>query len=60
MITGYWLVGLPVSLFLGFHTSLRAAGLWWGFVASLGIVAFFLAWRIRVLFRRDIGRISVE
>ncbi|MFL5613436.1 MAG: MATE family efflux transporter [Gemmatimonadaceae bacterium] len=60
MIAGYWLIGLPVSLLLGFHTPLRAAGLWWGFVASLGIVAIFLAWRIRVLFRRDIRRIAVD
>ena len=60
MIAGYWLIGLPVSLVLGFHTPLRAAGLWWGFVASLSIVAVFLAWRIRVLFRREIGRVRVE
>ena len=60
MIAGYWLIGLPVSLALGFHSSLRAAGLWWGFVASLSIVALFLAWRIRVLFRREISRVRVE
>ena len=60
MIAGYWLIGLPVSLILGFRTSLRAAGLWWGFVASLSIVALFLAWRIGVLFRREIRRVSVE
>ena len=60
MIAGYWLIGLPVSLVLGFHTSLRAAGLWWGFVASLSVVALFLAWRIRVLFQKDIGRVSIE
>jgi len=60
MIAGYWLIGLPVSLFLGFHTPLRAAGLWWGFVASLSIVAIFLAWRIRALFRREIRRVVVE
>ena len=60
MIAGYWLIGLPVSLALGFHSSLRAAGLWWGFVASLSIVALFLAWRIRVLFRREIRRVRVE
>jgi len=60
MIAGYWLIGLPVSLALGFHTSLRAAGLWWGFVASLSIVAIFLAWRIRVLFRREIRRVRVD
>jgi MATE family multidrug resistance protein len=60
MIAGYWLIGLPVSLLLGFHTPLRAAGLWWGFVASLSIVALFLALRIRVLFRREILRVAVE
>jgi MATE family multidrug resistance protein len=60
MIAGYWLIGLPVSLVLGFHTPLRAAGLWWGFVASLSIVAVFLAWRIRALFRRGVRRVLVE
>ena len=60
MIAGYWLIGLPVSLVLGFHTPLRAAGLWWGFVASLSIVALFLALRIRTLFRREILRIAIE
>ncbi|HKO15372.1 MAG TPA: MATE family efflux transporter [Gemmatimonadaceae bacterium] len=60
MIAGYWMLGLPVSIALGFHTPLRAAGLWWGFVASLGAVALFLALRIRVLFRRELGRVVVE
>jgi MATE family, multidrug efflux pump len=60
MIAGYWLIGFPVSLALGFHTSLRAAGLWWGFVASLSIVAIYLALRIRVLFRRELARVSIE
>jgi MATE family multidrug resistance protein len=60
MIAGYWLIGLPVSLVLGFHTALRAAGLWWGFVASLSIVALFLALRIRALFRRDISRVAID
>ena len=60
MIAGYWLIGLPVSLVLGFHTPLRAAGLWWGFVASLGVVALFLAVRIRVLFRREVRRVAID
>jgi MATE family multidrug resistance protein len=60
MIAGYWLIGLPVSIVLGFRTSLRAAGLWWGFVASLSIVAIYLAVRIRVLFGRDITRVAIE
>jgi MATE family multidrug resistance protein len=57
MIAGYWLLGLPTSAYLGLHTTLRAAGLWSGFVVSLGIVAVFLFLRIRVLLRRDLRRI---
>jgi MATE family multidrug resistance protein len=60
MVVGYWGIGLPVSILLGFHTSLRAAGLWWGFVASLGAVALFLFLRMRVLFGRQLRRIVIE
>ena len=60
MVVGYWGIGLPVSILLGFHTSLRAAGLWWGFVASLGVVALFLFLRMRVLFGRQLQRIVIE
>src|SRR6185436_7845424 len=57
MLAGYWLLGLPISVWLGFHTGLREVGLWYGFVASLGIVAVFLLLRIRVLFGRDLRRV---
>jgi MATE family multidrug resistance protein len=59
MLAAYWLVGVPVSWYLGFHTSLRAVGLWWGFVVSLGGVAIVLLARIRVLFRRELRRTFV-
>lgn len=60
MLTGYWLVGVPVSIVLGFQRSLGAAGLWWGFVASLGLVAVFLFLRMRVLFGRELRRVEAE
>jgi MATE family multidrug resistance protein len=60
MLAGYWLIGLPVSVWLGFHTPLRAAGLWWGFVASLGVVAIGLALRVVAAFGRDLTRVRVE
>jgi len=59
MLGGYWLIGLPVSVWLGFSTSMREVGLWSGFVASLGIVAIFLLLRIRVLLGRDIRRVRL-
>lgn len=59
MVCGYWLIGVPVSVVLGFKTSMGPQGLWWGFVAGLASVALFLLWRVRVLFRREIGRVQV-
>jgi MATE family multidrug resistance protein len=59
MLTGYWLIGVPVSAYLGFRTSLGAAGLWWGFVISLAAVAVFLNVRIRRVFARTLERVAV-
>jgi multidrug resistance protein, MATE family len=59
MLGGYWLLGLPISVWLGFRTSLREVGLWYGFVVSLGVVAIFLLLRIRVLFGRTLQRIEL-
>ena len=60
MLGAYWLLGVPVSAYLGFRTSMRAAGLWWGFVVSLAAVAIFLALRIRVVFGRGVARLALE
>jgi multidrug resistance protein, MATE family len=60
MLGGYWLLGLPVSAWLGFGTRMREVGLWSGFVVSLGVVALFLLLRIRVLLRRDLRRVALD
>ena len=60
MLGAYWLLGVPVSAYLGFRTPMRAAGLWWGFVVSLAAVAIFLALRIRVVFGRGTARVLIE
>jgi MATE family multidrug resistance protein len=59
MLGGYWLMGLPISAWLGFRTGMREVGLWSGFVVSLGAVAIFLLLRIRVLLSRDLRRVSL-
>jgi MATE family multidrug resistance protein len=56
---GFWLVGTPVSLWLGFGQHLGVVGLWWGFVAGLAAVALFLVLRVRVRLARVIERVSV-
>jgi MATE family multidrug resistance protein len=60
MLGAYWLVGVPVSAYLGFRTPMRAAGLWWGFVVSLAAVAIFLGLRIRAVFAHGPSRVVVE
>lgn len=57
---GFWLVGTPVSLWLGFKAGLGVTGLWWGFVAGLAAVAVFLVSRVRVLLSRPIQRVDIE
>ena len=59
-LAGFWLIGFPVSLVLGFHTRLGAAGLWWGFVAGLGVVAALLLLRVRNRLRGAITRTAIE
>lgn len=60
MLLGYWLIGVPVSVALGFKTGMGPQGLWWGFVAGLAAVALFLLIRVRQLFRRGVSRVRVE
>jgi len=59
-VLGFWLVGMPVSLLLGFKAGLGVVGLWWGFVAGLVAVAAFLVGRVRVLLSRPVARVQVE
>jgi len=59
-ILGFWFIGLPTSLLLGFRLGFGPEGLWWGFVAGLGTVAVFLLARIAWRFRGDISRVDVE
>ena len=57
---GFWLFGIPLSLLLGFRTSLGPVGLWWGLAAALAIVAAILTLRVNTLLRRPITRVMIE
>jgi len=59
-LLGFWLMGMPISLALAFRTSLGPAGLWWGLVAGLGVVAVFLLLRIGRQLRSTQLRVIVE
>jgi MATE family multidrug resistance protein len=54
-LLGYFVVGVPMAYWLGFHTPLRHVGIWTGLTVSLAVVALLLLWRVRqVLWRRPI------
>jgi MATE family multidrug resistance protein len=59
-VVGYWFVGLPVSYWLGIRLGLGPAGLWWGLVLGLGIVATILLLRVRVALRREQRRVVID
>jgi len=38
----YWIIGFPVSIYLGLYTELKATGIWIGLLAGLSAAALFL------------------
>jgi len=59
-VLGFWLVGLPVSMYLGFRTAAGPRGLWWGLVLGLAVVAAALLWRVRSRMGGDVRRVVVD
>jgi MATE family multidrug resistance protein len=59
-LLGYWLVGIPVSFYLGFRTGLGPAGLWWGLVLGLGLVGTSLLIRVRNRLARRQPRVIID
>jgi MATE family multidrug resistance protein len=59
-LVGFWLIGLPVSLLLGFRTPLGPRGLWWGLVVGLVAVAAGLLVRLRRRLRRAVRRVRID
>jgi MATE family multidrug resistance protein len=59
-LIGYWILGVPVSLWLGFEAGLGPDGLWWGLVLGLGVTAVVLMLRVRERLRRQLERVIVD
>jgi MATE family multidrug resistance protein len=52
-IVAYWVLGLPIGYLAAFRWGGGPQGLWWGFVAGLGIVAISLALRFHRRVREE-------
>lgn len=51
----YWIVGFPISFYLGEYTSLKAVGVWIGLLAGLTAAAVFLFIRFHYLTKKMIS-----
>ena len=59
-LLGFWCLGMPLSVWLGFRTEAGPAGLWWGLVLGLAAVAVILLFRIRARMGTDLRRIVID
>ncbi|MEX2467748.1 MAG: MATE family efflux transporter [Gemmatimonadota bacterium] len=59
-LVGFWLVGLPISAWLGFGLGWGPAGIWWGLALGIGVVAILLAARVRTRFGRALRRFVID
>ena len=58
-VLGFWLFGLPISLWFGFVRGAGPVGLWWGLAAGLGAVAVLLLRRMWKRFRGPLTRFAL-
>ena len=47
----YWMIGFPISIYLGLYTNLKAEGVWIGLLAGLTAAAIMLYLRFRFLLK---------
>lgn len=59
-LVGFWLVGVPMSGWLGFGLEWGAQGIWWGLAIGIGAVALLLVARVRTRFGRALRRLAID
>lgn len=59
-VVAHWLIGLPLSYWLGVRGSLGVVGLWWGLSAGLIVVALAVFARFEWLSRQEVRALSVH
>jgi MATE family multidrug resistance protein len=59
-LVGFWLVGLPISVWLGFGLGWGPEGVWWGLALGIGVVAVLLTLRARRRLGRSLRRLVID
>ena len=57
---GFWAIGIPLSVVLGFGFHRGGPGIWWGLTWGLICAAVLQGWRVQRRLRRDISRLVVD
>lgn len=55
----YWIIGFPISIYLGLYTDLKAIGVWIGLLAGLTVAALFLFYRFNLLTKKLINQKNI-
>jgi len=59
-LVGFWLIGLPACVVLGFVRGMGPQGVWWGLALGIGVVGVLLMFRIRRRFGRELRRLVID
>lgn len=60
ILVGFWGVGLPTSVVLGYTLDRGPTGIWWGLAVGIGVVAVMLLGRVRRRFGRALVRLVLD
>jgi MATE family multidrug resistance protein len=59
-LVGFWMIGLPVSAWLGFGLDIGPRGIWWGLALGIGAASLLLLRRVRARFGRALRRLVID
>ena len=59
-LVGFVVIGIPAAALLAFTAGLGPAGIWWGLVICLAVVASLLAWRVHTHLGGALDRVRIH
>jgi MATE family multidrug resistance protein len=59
-LCGFWAIGIPLSVVLGFGAHLGGPGIWWGLTSGLIVAALLQSRRVHRRLRLDVARVVVD